>query len=599
MTPDFPTQESRLSDLRQALAKEGLDAFLVPRVDEHRGEYVPPSAERLQWLTGFAGSAGQAVVLADKAALFVDGRYTLQAANEASEALYEIRQIPEATVDAFLEAELSAGQTLGFDPWLHSLAERRRLEALAARCGAGLRAVEKNPLDSIWTDRPAPPRAPAEPHPLTFAGEKSLAKRERLGAKLKEQGADASILSLPDSIAWLLNVRGADVARTPFVLSFAILSQEGDVSWFVAPEKVSPNLKAALDAGITLQQPDALAGALAALNGKRVLVEATSIPAWIATALEEAGATLIEGEDPCQAPKAAKNETEQEGARNAHKRDGIALTRFLAWFAQESDQRPLKELECSDRLEAFRRETNQLRDLSFDTIAGSGANGAIVHYRVSPASDRSIAAGELMVLDSGGQYLDGTTDVTRTLVVGNPAEEERDRFTRVLKGHIALATARFPPGTSGSQLDVLARRPLWAVGLDYDHGTGHGVGSYLSVHEGPQRISKVPNRVALEPGMIVSNEPGYYKAGAYGIRIENLVMVVESAAEEGEERPMLAFETLTLAPLERKLIETSLLTQEEIIWVDDYHARVLEEVGSSLEGKDLAFLQQACAPLNV
>lgn len=597
MAIDITLQESRLTALRAALGEQGLDGFLVPRGDEHRGEYVPPSAERLKWLTGFTGSAGQAVILAEKAALFVDGRYSLQAGKETSTRLYEILQTPEHTAEGYLEAALKPGQVLGFDPWLHSLAERRRLQALTSRQGARLKAVEQNPLDRIWSDRPAPPLVPASPHPLEFAGETSLAKRERLSAELKAQACDAAVLSLPDSICWLLNLRGGDVARTPFVLSFAILHASGAVDWFVAPAKVTDEVKASLDAGVTIAAPEAFAEALAGLKRSRVLLDPHSIPAWVAARLEAAEASLVEGEDPCQAPKAAKNETECQGSRNAHQRDGAALTRFLAWFARESAARPLHELECSDRLEGFRREANRFRDLSFDTIAGSGANGAVVHYRVTPESDRAIEPGELMVLDSGGQYLDGTTDVTRTLVVGSPAAEERDRYTRVLQGHIALARVRFPKGTSGSQLDALARRPLWAVGLDYDHGTGHGVGSYLSVHEGPQRISKVPNRVALEPGMIVSNEPGYYKAGAYGIRIENLVLVVESPQEAGEERPMLAFETLTLAPLERRLIETALLSAEEIAWVDAYHARVLSELGPAMAPEDLAYLKQACRPL--
>lgn len=598
MPLDLPAQSGRLNALRDALGITGVDAFLVPRGDEHRGEYVPPSAERLQWLTGFSGSAGQAVVLAEKAALFVDGRYSLQAAQETAETLYEILQIPEHSAERYLESALGEGQVLGFDPWLHSLTERRRLEALAARCGARLLALADNPLDRVWVDRPSPPCGTAQPHPLEFAGEDSLSKRRRLAVDLVRRGVAAAVLSLPDSIAWLLNVRGEDVARTPFVLSFAILKQSGDVDWFVQEEKLSPALREALDGGVEVRPPETLGAVLDGLGGSKVLLEPASIPAWIAARLEGAGAALVEGEDPCQAPKAAKNAVEQQGARNAHQRDGAALTRFLAWFHRESAAGAVSELACSDHLESLRRQNNHIRDLSFDTIAGSGPNGAIVHYRVTPESDRTMRAGELMVLDSGGQYLDGTTDVTRTLVIGTPGAEERERFTRVLQGHIALATARFPPGTSGSQLDVLARRPLWAAGLDYDHGTGHGVGSFLSVHEGPQRISKLPNRVALEPGMIVSNEPGYYKTGAYGIRIENLVMVVESPKQAGEERPMLAFETLTLAPLERRLIAVSLLSPDEVAWVDAYHARVLAALGPTLEGEDRAYLEAACRPLD-
>ena len=598
MTQEQTPLHRRLDALRRQLDGQGLDAFLVPRGDEHRGEYVPPRAERLRWLTGFSGSAGQAVVLADKAALFVDGRYTLQAAEEAPGDLYAVRQVPGEDPEAFLAAELQAGQALGFDPWLHSLAEQRRLAGLTERLGARLVAVEANPLDAVWSDQPPPPTAPARPHPLEFAGETSLEKRRRLAEELARLKVAATVLSLPDSVSWLLNLRGGDVPRTPFVLSFAILHADGRVAWFVAPEKVTEAVRQALDEGVAPAAPEALGAALEGLGGERVLVEPASLPCWIAARLEAAGATLVEGEDPCQLPKACKNPVEQQGARNAHRRDGAALTRFLAWFRRESAAAPLGELAMSDRLEAFRREGNLLMDLSFDTIAGSGPHGAVVHYRVTEASDRTLRPGELMVLDSGGQYLDGTTDVTRTLLLGEAAAEERDRYTRVLKGHIALATTRFPAGTSGSQLDALARRPLWAAGLDYDHGTGHGVGSFLSVHEGPQRISKLPNRVALKPGMIVSNEPGYYKAGAYGIRIENLVLVVETPAMAGEERPMLGFETLTLAPLERRLIETRLLAPEEIAWVDAYHARVLAEIGPELTDAERAFLEEACRPLD-
>ncbi len=592
------SHRKRLASLRRSLAQNDVAAFLVPRGDEHRGEYVPPHAARLEWLTGFSGSAGQAVILRDRAALFVDGRYTLQAAQEVPGDLYDVLQIPGEDAEAYLGEHLAEGQALGYDPWLHSLAERRRLARVAEKAGARLVELNANPIDSVWEDQPPPPLVAARPHPLAFAGKESLEKRRELGERMRQEKQRAAVLSLPDSIAWLLNVRGGDVDRTPFVLSFAILHDDGRVAWFVAPEKVTPEVEDALDPGVTCHVPDAFGAALDDLSGRSVLVDPASIPAWVAGRLEAAGADLVEGEDPCQAPKACKNETEREGTRSAHKRDGQALTRFLAWFAGESVTGEMRELACSDRLESFRRQGNHFMDLSFDTIAGSGPHGAVVHYRVTPESDRAMQSGELMVLDSGGQYLDGTTDVTRTLVIGEPGAEERDRYTRVLQGHIALATARFPDGTSGSQLDAFARRPLWAAGLDYDHGTGHGVGSFLSVHEGPQRISKLPNRVGLKPGMIVSNEPGYYKNGAYGIRIENLVLVVETEAVEGEERPMLGFETLTLAPLERRLIDRDLLNAEEIAWVDAYHARVLAEIGPSLDEGERTFLEEACRPLD-
>ncbi|MEO1193800.1 MAG: aminopeptidase P family protein [Pseudomonadota bacterium] len=586
----------RLAALRGQLKTAGLDAFLVPRGDAHRGEYVPPQADRLRWLTGFSGSAGQAVVLAERAALFVDGRYTLQAAAEAPGDLYQILQIPGEDPERYLESHLKAGQALGFDPWLHSLTERRRLERLTERLGARLVALEENALDAVWHDQPPPPLAPARPQELAFAGESSLDKRQRLARDLKSKGAAAAVLSLPDSIAWLLNLRGGDVPRTPFVLSFALLKADGSVAWFVAPEKITAATAESLDAGVEAAAPEAFGPALDGLAGETVVVDPATVPAWVAARLQEAGATLLEGEDPCQLPKAKKNKVEQQGTRAAHHRDGVALTRFLAWFDREAKPGAVSELACSDHLEGLRREGNLFQELSFDTIAGSGPHGAVVHYRVTPESDRHLQDGDLMVLDSGGQYLDGTTDVTRTLVVGEPPAEARSRYTLVLKGHIALAEARFPAGTSGAQLDALARHPLWMAGLDYDHGTGHGVGSYLSVHEGPQRISKQPSRVALEAGMILSNEPGYYKQEAYGIRIENLVLVVEDK-QPGDERSMLAFETLTLAPLERRLIDASLLSAGEIAWVDAYHARVLAEIGPALDEGDRAFLEAACAPL--
>jgi Xaa-Pro aminopeptidase len=471
-------------------------------------------------------------------------------------------------------------------------------------------AVEDNPLDAVWTDRPGPPRAQIRPHPLEFSGRASADKRADLARELERKGLAAAVLTLPDSIAWLLNLRGGDVPRSPLPLSFALLRADATVDWFVAPEKLDAELKDHMGNGVGLYEPSALGPALDALGGAgaKVLADPDSAAAWVFARLRAGGAEVVAGADPCQLPKARKNSVELDGTRAAHRRDGLALTRFLAWLAQEAPARApgeeLGEVEVSDRLRALRAEDGLFRDLSFDTIAGAGANGAIVHYRAEEATQGRLKAGELFLLDSGAQYPDGTTDVTRTLAIGEPSAEMRERFTRVLKGHIALASARFPYGTSGSQLDVLARQHLWQAGLDYDHGTGHGVGSYLNVHEGPQRISKMPNRVALEPGMIVSNEPGYYKTGAYGIRIENLVAVVESEVMEegrggaGEGRSMLAFETLTLAPIDRSLIDVALLSPEEIAWLDAYHARVRSAHHGKLDPDTGRWLDDATRPLN-
>ena len=604
---------ARLAALRAELTRRGLDGFVVPRADEHQGEYVAAASERLAWLTGFTGSAGAAVVLGARAAVFVDGRYTLQVRDQVDGACFEYRHLVEQPAAAWIEANLGSGGKLGCDPWLHSERQMERLRQAAEAAGGELVTVADNPLDAVWADRPAPPRAPIRPHPVEYAGRASADKRAELARELEAKGLAAAVLTLPDSIAWLLNLRGGDVPRAPLPLSFALLRADATVDWFVAPEKLGAELKAHLGNGVGLLEPGALGPALDELGraGARVLADPDSAAAWVFARLRAAGAEVAAGADPCQLPKARKNAVELDGARAAHRRDGLALTRFLAWLAQEALARgpgeELGEVEVSDRLRALRAEDGLFRDLSFDTIAGAGANGAIVHYRAEEASQGRLKAGELFLLDSGAQYPDGTTDVTRTVAIGEPSAEMRERFTRVLKGHIALATARFPHGTSGSQLDVLARQHLWQAGLDYDHGTGHGVGSYLGVHEGPQRISKMPNRVALEPGMIVSNEPGYYKTGAYGIRIENLVAVVESevleegrsgAGEGGEARSMLAFETLTLAPIDRSLIDVALLSPEEIAWLNAYHARVRAAHHDKLDPEAAQWLDAATHPLS-
>ena len=596
----------RLAALRAELAERGLDGFLVPHADEHQGEYLPPRSHRLAWLTGFTGSAGMAVVLRDRAAIFVDGRYTLQVRSQVDEALFRPLHLTDQPPHGWLEETLPAGAKLGYDPWLHTKAGVARLAAAAAKAGGSLVACPDNPLDKVWTDQPPPPIAPIVPHPVDYAGRPAADKRVELAQALTKQGADAAVLSLPDSIAWLLNVRGGDVAHTPLPLSFAILTDAGTVDWFVDRRKLTPGLEAYLGNGVAPRPPDQLGASLDALGraGKRVLADPATAAAQIFQRLEAAGAQVIEGPDPCVLPKAKKNAVELDGIRRAHRRDGGALSRFLAWLDRTALAGPdgddgggVRETEARDKLASFRRQDPLFRDLSFDTISGSGPNGAIVHYRVTEASDRRLRRGELFLVDSGAQYPDGTTDVTRTIAIGPPDDEMRARFTLVLKGHIALATARFPRGTTGSQLDTLARLPLWQAGLDFDHGTGHGVGHYLGVHEGPQRISKLPNRVALEPGMVVSNEPGYYKTGAYGIRIENLVAVIESAKRPGEERDMLEFETLTLAPIDLALVEPSLMTAAEVAWLDAYHARVRETHGPKADAETAAWLDSATRPL--
>lgn len=585
--------------LRAELERRGLDGFLIPRADEHQGEYVPPHAERLAWLTGFTGSAGAAAVMQDKAAIFVDGRYTLQVQTQTDTDLFVPQDFPEVTIASWLRKNAGEGQKIAYDPWLHTVGEARRLEAACRAAGAELVAVSDNPLDAVWADQPPLPDAPASIQPEARTGRRSADKREEIAGQLKDEKTAAAVLSLPDSIGWLLNIRGRDVPHTPFLLAFAILYEDGHADLFTDPAKIPDDVRNHLGNDVAIQPRSALGEALGKLAGKQVQIDPAWTPAWVGQALTAAGARLKEAADPCLLPKATKTEAELNGARTAHERDGAALTRFLHWLDTTTSQREVTEIEAAKTLEAFRAETGALKDLSFDTISGAGPHGAIVHYRVTESSARTLDQGSLFLVDSGGQYEDGTTDVTRTVPIGTPTDEMRDRFTRVLKGHISLATARFPKGTTGGHLDALARRPLWDAGLDYDHGTGHGVGSYLSVHEGPQNISKSARAFAtpLAPGMICSNEPGYYKTGAFGIRIENLVIVTEAAPIAGGERPMMGFETITLAPIDRRLIGASLLTAEEIAWVDAYHARVNEIIRPQLEGGAKAWLDDMTAPL--
>jgi Xaa-Pro aminopeptidase len=590
-------RSARLDRLRRELAGRGLNGFIVPRADEHQGEYVPLRGQRLAWLTGFTGSAGMAIVLRDRAALFVDGRYTLQAAAQVDTGFFEIHHLIDEPPARWLATALQPGAVLAYDPWLHTPYEVERFRAAAEKAGAVLRAVPDNPLDRVWPGRPAAPIAPVVPHPERFAGESAESKRTRIGRALREDGIGAVVLTMPESIAWLLNIRGGDVPHTPLPLSFAILRGDGAVTLFIDRRKLASGIERHFGNAVTVAPPEALGPALDefAAEGERVQADPASAASWVFDRLESAGAKIHRAPDPCLLPKACKNPIECDGTRAAHRRDGAALTRFLAWLAKETPQGGLSEIAASDRLEAFRRENEYFRDLSFPTISGAGSNGAIVHYRASPETEKRLEPGSLYLLDSGAQYLDGTTDVTRTIAIGEPSKEMRDRFTRVLKGHIALALARFPKGTTGTQLDAFARHALWQKGLDYDHGTGHGVGSYLGVHEGPQRISKAPNGQALLPGMIVSNEPGYYKTGAYGIRIENLVLV--QPAGGASEREMLEFETLTLAPIDRNLIDPSLLDEEEIAWLNGYHTRVRETLTPIVDPETAHWLAQATQPI--
>ncbi len=584
----------RAEKLRAELRARGLDGFVIPRADEHQGEYVPPHAERLRWLTGFSGSAGLAIVLLDKAAIFIDGRYTLQVRYQTDIDTFEPQSLISTPPTRWLEENLAQGAKLAYDPWLHTVESVDQMRRAAEKVGAKLVAIEENLVDAIWDNQPARPLAPIVPHDLTYAGEAAADKLNRITNQLQLSDADAFVLTMPDSIAWLFNIRGADVSHAPFPLSFAIVYEEGHAELFVDEAKISDETRAHLGNVVTLFTPQDLGPTLDKLGtwGREVQIDFATCASWIHDRLRQSGATVKRGIDPCELPKARKNETEVAGTRAAHIRDGQALSRFLAWLSVEAPKGGVTEISAAQKLEEFRQETGALKDISFDTISGAGPNGAIVHYRVTNDTDRALGVGELYLVDSGAQYLDGTTDVTRTIAIGTPTAEMVDRFTRVLKGHIGLASARFPVGTSGAQLDAHARMALWQAGLDFDHGTGHGVGSYLSVHEGPQRISKA-GHVPLEAGMIVSNEPGYYKTDGFGIRIENLLVVTPAEPIEGGERPMMGFETITLAPIDLTLVDASLLTNDEKKWLNDYHARVQASSGTNMSAEELKWLQNA------
>jgi Xaa-Pro aminopeptidase len=596
------TYADRLSALRDQLKADRLDGFVVPLTDEHMSEYVGAYAQRLAWLTGFQGSAGTAVVLPAEAAIFVDGRYTLQVREQVDGDHWEYVGVPATSVSGWLAQHTKQGARIGYDPWLHTSSWVAEATKALAERGAELVPVDTNPIDAVWPDRPAPSDAKLAVQPDERAGQSSYEKRAAITDWLAERKADAVVLSALDSIAWALNVRGEDVERTPVALAYAVVAADGTTDLYVAPEKMTEEVARHLGNTVRVHDRSAFPAALSSYAGKRIAADPERAVAAIFEGLEKGGATVLALRDPVVLAKAVKNPTEIAGHRAASARDGAALARFLRWVEAEAPRGQLTEMICSDKLQAFRAETGLLKDLSFDTISATGPHGANPHYRVTDESSLPLEPGQLYLVDSGGQYQDGTTDVTRVLPVGQPSAEMRDRFTRVLKCHIALATAVFPAGTNGGQLDSFARRPLWDVGLDFEHGTGHGVGSYLAVHEGPQRIAKpnYPGGGPSEPlraGMIISNEPGYYKAGEYGIRIENLVLV-EDRAIPGAEQAMLGFETLTFCPIERSLIEPALLTEDERRWLDAYHAKVLDVLGPQMTADERVWLLAKCAPIS-
>ncbi len=599
-TNDPSQGAARVAALRAWLAESDLDGFLVPRADEHQGEYVPASAERLKWLTGFTGSAGTALVMAETAALFVDGRYTLQARQQVDPSVFTIESLVETPPPVWLKENAAAGVRIGLDPWLHTIAEAKALR----QAGIEIVPVDFNPVDALWKDRPAPPAGRVAIHPLALAGELAKDKLSRLAKAVEAAGGDVTVLTDPSSLAWAFNIRGSDVPHTPLALGFALVAADGQHRLYIDDRKLDIETRAYLTQLADLRPPSALEEDVAeiARSGAVILLDPALATERLRLLAVEAGGNVVEAPDPARIPRATKNAAELAGSRAAHRRDGAAMARMLAWLDRQ-EPGSVDEIAAVVALEEFRRTTGAetqmpLRDVSFSTIAGAGPNGAIIHYRVSRDSSRPLGNGELFLLDSGGQYQDGTTDITRTIPIGTPTREMRERYTLVLKGMIQVSMLRFPPGTRGCDIDPFARAALWRHGLDYAHGTGHGVGSYLSVHEGPQRIARTGTEKLLD-GMIVSNEPGFYKEGAYGIRIENLLVVTPPSASDGGVIAMHGFETLTLAPFDKRLIEQDLLTKDELRWIDDYHARVLAEIGPMLDGETLAWLENATAALPV
>ncbi|MEM7621144.1 MAG: aminopeptidase P family protein [Pseudomonadota bacterium] len=590
--------DSRVSALRQILSEKNLDGFCVPRSDEHMNEYVPAYAERLLWVTGFSGSAGQAIILQEKAALFVDGRYTLQAPTQVDTALFEILETPQNKMSDWIVGNCKENNRIGFDPKLHTASTIKTLENTLKSNDIECVPVEENLIDLLWQDQPAPPNEAIRLHPLKYAGVKATDKIKTVQETLQRGNLNAVILTQPESIAWLLNIRGEDVPHTPITLCYAIVYATGQPKLYIGPNKLTTATKKVLDKDIILCEKKKLKQDLLDLGSQKanIALDEKTASFWFCETLQNAGARVVHKPDPCQRLKAIKNSAEIKGAYTAHERDGVAVCRFLAWLDANSTTDALDEIEAAKQLEIFRRETGALKEISFDTISGAGPNGAIVHYRVTQKTNRKLKPNSLYLVDSGAQYQEGTTDITRTIAIGKPTKEMKTRFTFVLKGHIQLTLARFPQGTTGAHLDVLARQALWANGLDYAHGTGHGVGSFLSVHESPPGISK-RSHDELKPGMIISNEPGYYKAEKYGIRIENLILVSEPEDIKGGEIQMMGFKTLTLTPIDHRLIDTSLLTPPELKWLNSYHALVRQKIGQQLSNKDKAWLRDATRPM--
>lgn len=596
-----PAHANRLAQLRAKLADHQYDGFIIPISDEHMSEYVGAYAQRLAWLTGFGGSAGSAAILAEKAAIFVDGRYKVQVRDQVDGAFYDHVDVPQSNMAEWLGQHVGAGDRIAYDPWLHSIDWAHQLSQNLASKGAELIPSAVNFIDEIWADQPQRSLAPITVHHEEYAGQSAVEKRQKIADWLSEQGLDRTIITALDSIAWLFNIRGQDVQHTPVGLSFAVVNKDATAELYIAPEKVTPKVQAHLGNSVRVIDQSQFTKALSTWKGVKVALDPERAVAAIFTALDEAGAEIVRLRDPVVLPKAIKNKVELQGTRKAHVRDGVAVARFLRFMEENAHKGGMDELSAAAKLRAFREESGQLLDLSFDTISAAGPNGALPHYKVDEASNRPIETGTLYLVDSGGQYIDGTTDITRTIAIGESSAEMRRRFTQVLQGHIALAQARFPAGTRGSQLDTLARQYLWAGGVDFAHGTGHGVGSYLAVHEGPQRIAKsaggqAGTEEALHAGMILSNEPGYYKAGHFGIRIENLV-IVQPQQVAGAEQEVLGFETITFAPIARNLVEAELLSESQLIWLNQYHAEVFEKLSPSMGGDDLAWLKSACAPI--
>ena len=597
------THEARLDGLRKELARRGLDGFVIPISDEHMSEYVGSYAQRLNWLTGFGGSAGSAAVLQDRAAMFTDGRYTVQVREQVSGALYDYEDVPATSPAKWIAEHAPEGAKIGYDAWLHGIGWAEEAEAAFARRGIELVPVDGNPIDAIWDDRPQASLAAAVPHGDEHAGRSSADKRSEVADWLKQEGYDATVVSALDSVAWLLNMRGSDVDNTPVALSYVLAHADGTAELFIAPDKVTPELTQHLGNAVTVRDRAEFVPALEALDGKRVAVDPNHAVAGIFHALEQGGASVVRTDDPTVLPKAIKNPAEQQGHRDAQSRDGAALARFLRWLGIEAPKGGVDELAAAAKLREFREAGGLLKDASFDTISAAAGHAALPHYKVDEDSNIPIPPSSIYLVDSGGQYLDGTTDITRTVWIGpgEPSAEMVERNTRVLKGHIQLDMQKFPDRTTGGALDALARMHLWNGGVDYGHGTGHGVGSFLSVHEGPQRISKPGGafpgtETPLREGMILSNEPGYYKPGEYGIRIENLVLVVDAGLADSEGK-YLGFETLTMVPLDRTLVDRALLSEAEIGWWNDYHTAVYATLAPQLEGDDLAWLEEQCAPL--